>query len=163
MRKLLSAILTTLMLLCLALFSACGGSSWEKPTLVDAGDVISQKGFIVETENYVYFINGVGDYKADNSFGAPVNGSIMVATKDSILAGDVEAQIVVPQLFVAEDIASGLFIYDGYVYYGTPSTDKKSSGDVANDQMTFARTKLDGSATDTYLTVGSLAYDYSIA
>lgn len=163
MRKLLSAILTTLMLLCLVLFSACGGSSWEKPTLVDAGDVISQKGFIVETENYVYFINGVGDYKADNSFGAPVKGSLMVATKDSILAGDVEAQIVVPQLFVAEDIASGLFIYDGYVYYGTPSTDKKSSGDVANDQMTFARTKLDGSATDTYLTVGSLAYEYRIA
>lgn len=163
MKKLLSAILTALLLLCLAVTTACGGSSWEKPTLVSGGEVLTQGGFLVETEEYVYFINGVGSYKEDNTFGEPVKGALMVATKDSIISGELNAQIVVPKLFVAEDVVSGLFIYDGYVYYGTPCTDKNSSGNIANTEMTFARTKLDGTDTKEYFTTDLLTYEYRIA
>ena len=163
MKKLLSAMLMALLLLCLAVTTACGGSSWEKPTLTDGGEVLSQGGFLIETEEYVYFINGVGSYKESNSFGEPVKGALMVATKDSIISGELNAQIVVPKLFVAEDVVSGLFIYDGYVYYGTPCTDKNSSGNIANTQMTFARTKLDGTDTKEFFTTGLLTYEYRIA
>lgn len=163
MKKLLSAMLMALLLLCLAVTTACGGSSWEKPTLVSGGEVLTQGGFLVETEEYVYFINGVGSYKEDNSFGTPVKGALMVATKDSIVSGELNAQIVVPKLFVAEDVVSGLFIYDGYVYYGTPCTDKNSSGNIANSEMTFARTKLDGTDTKEFFTTDLLTYEYRIA
>ena len=44
-------------------------------------------------------------------------------------------------------------IEEGYVYYGTPSTEKNSSGAIAKEDITFMRTKLDGSGdTDVYFT-----------
>lgn len=163
MKKLLTGILTLFMLVGVVFACACGSSSWEKPTLVDGGAVLSEGGFVLETENYLYYINGSADYDEDNDFGSPIKGSLMAVTKTSLKSGDLKTEIIVPKLFVAQDLNAGLYIYDGYVYYGTPSTDKNSSGDIACDELTFCKTKLDGTSTEKFFTIESLSYEYRIA
>ena len=162
MKKILSKILVCLMAVCLALgVTACGGSDWETSMVTSGNRIVgSNGGFVAETDNYVYYINGHTSYGDDNTFGTPVKGALMAAEKSSFLTGNVKTEVVVPKLFVATDYNAGVFIYGGYVYYGTPSTDKNNEGDIARGSMTFTRTKLDGSETQTFFTVDALSYTY---
>jgi len=160
-KKLFKSLIALVMasLLCLGLFACGNKTAWKEKdvTLKDWGKVEENGGFIAETENYYYFINGIGVSTDDNTFGTPVKGSLMATKKDFS-----ESCIVVPKLFVASDYKSGLAIYGDYVYYGTPCTSKDSSGKVASSNMTFARTKLDGTDTTEYFTISSLSAEYRI-
>ncbi len=161
MKKLLIAILTCITALCAIGLTACGSSSnWVKPTLTNGGNVISLNGFIAETDNYLYFINGVADYSSDNTFGAPVKGSLMAVDKSTVGTDNLKQEVIVPKLFVAKDYNSGLFIKDGYVYYGTACDDKGIDGNVAFNTMTFMKSSLDGKTTEEYVTVPALTYKY---
>lgn len=165
MKKFLALLLTTVLAAAIALASGCGGSKgWTKPTLTTPGNLIGANGFVAETDNYLYLINGLGSSTADNAFGAPVKGSLIAVEKATVGTDNVNAQIVVPKLFVASDYGSGLFIHDGFVYYGSPSTDRNSSGSVANDELAFMRTKLDGSQNqpEVFFTAGGLSTQYRI-
>ena len=164
MKKLLAKIIVGALALCMLCSSliACSDSEWKgnvslKPA--GAGEVVSNGGFIAETANYLYFINGVGSSTADNTMGAPLKGALMVVKKDALD----KPQVVVPKLFVASDYNAGVFIDGAYVYYGTPNVEKDSSGSVANYEMTFMKTKLDGSGESTELfTLDSLSTEYRI-
>lgn len=162
MKKILTKLLLGVLALCLLLgtLSACSESNWKgSVTLKTPGNVVSNGGFISETENYLYFINGVGSSTADNTMGAPLKGSLMVVDKNDLT----KPQTVVPKLFVATDYNAGVFVDGGYVYYGTPSTEKNAEGDIANDELTFVKTKLDGSGNTTeFFTVDSLSIEYRI-
>lgn len=161
MRKILLKVLTGALMICILVSGliACSSSStdWKKPTLNNPGEVKNNGGFITETDNYLYFINGVANYEDDNTFGAPVKGALMVQDKTDLSKAP---QIVVPKLFAGTDYGASVYVYGGRVYYGTPCTDKNSAGEIANYEMTFASTKLDGTDTKTYLTVDSLAFEY---
>ena len=160
MKKILAKIICAALALCIALTTlvGCADTTWSGTvTLVNSGNVISNGGFIAETENLLYFINGVGTSTADNKMGAPVKGSLMVADKSDLT----KVEMVVPKLMVATDYDAGVFVDGGYAYYGTPSVERDSSGGIANYEMTFMRTKLDGSGkTDQYFTLGSLSTEY---
>lgn len=166
MRKILTKIICAVLMVCLLCSGLVGCGSWKnedlKAKLDGAGALIQNGGFVAETANYVYFINGLGDSTADNTLGAPLKGALLVAKKTDLT----NAEVVVPKLFVATDINAGLFIdiEEGYVYYGTPSTEKNSSGAIAKEDITFMRTKLDGSGeTDVYFTKeSSLGLEYRI-
>ncbi len=163
--KKISALFITLILAAAVALGGCGGSAnWTKPTLTDPGQLISAQGFVAETENYLYLINGAGTSTADNTFGAPVKGSLIAVEKSTIGTDNLNAQVVVPKLFVASDYGAGVFIHDGYVYYGSPSTDRNSEGGIANDELAFMRTKLDGSqdSPEIYFTAGALSTQYRI-
>lgn len=167
MRKLLLKILTGALSLALLVSGlvACGSSSgdWSEPTLQNWGEGSVVGGFIGETENYVYFINGMGDSTSDNDFGAPLKGALMVQDKKELAKENpAEPQVAVPKLIVSEDYNAGIYIYDGYVYYGTPSTDKNSSGDIANNELVFTRTKLNGTDSETFFTIEGLATEFRI-
>ena len=125
----------------------------------DGGKVLSNGGFVAETEKYLYFINGVGGTYSENKMGTPLKGALMVADKNDLS----KTEVVVPKLMVANDYTAGVFIDGGYAYYGTPSVDKDSSGSVANYKMTFMRTKLDGSGkTDEFFTHDEFVSEYRI-
>lgn len=166
MKKTLSKILITVLLFVLALTTlfACDQEKWNKNSVTllpnGKGEIVSSSlgGFGVETENYIYFINGVGNSTDDNTFGLPKTGALVAVSKNDTT----KKCIVVPKLFVAKDYTSGLFIDGDYVYYGTPSLDKTSSGAVANNELHFARTKLDGTSTDFYFKASSLSTEYRI-
>lgn len=166
MKKIITKLICLTLALCMVCSSlvACSDKTeWKKGDLTilpnGAGSVIENGGFVSETENYVYFINGNAENTEDNTLGTPVKGALMVAKKSDLS----KAEIVVPKLFVANDMTAGVLVDGEYVYYATPSVEKNSQGAVANNEMTFARTKLDGSGeTDTYFTLNDIAYQYRL-
>ena len=162
MKKILARIFCVTLLICLAmsLLTGCAEGKWSgKVTLKNSGEVLSNGGFIAETENYIYFINGVGGTYSANKMGEPLKGALFVADKSDLS----KTELVVPKLMVANDYSAGVFIDNGYAYYGTPSVDKDSSGNVANYKMTFMRTKLDGSGkTDEFFTHSEFVSEYRI-
>ena len=106
----------------------------------------------------------MGNSTGDNTFGAPVKGALMAAEKSTLGTDNVKTEVVVPQLFVASDYNAGLYIYgqgqETYVYYGTPNTAKDSSGAIANYELTFKRTRLDGEKDQAFFTVDSISTEY---
>jgi hypothetical protein len=103
-------------MLCSSLI-ACANNNWSGSNLSlapsKAGSLVENGGFIAETENYVYFINGMADSNADNTLGTPIKGALLVAEKSNLS----KTEIAVPKLFVASNTSAGLFIDGEYVYY----------------------------------------------
>ena len=60
-------------------FTPLGGNFAE-------GTVNSNGGFVVEKGEYVYFVNGVQTYTADNTYGTPVKGALMRIKKTDVQA-----------------------------------------------------------------------------
>ena len=162
MKKILTKILLCLLVVCMAFgVTACSTASWQGTSMKNWGsNVTSNGGFLVETDNYVYYINGSTSYGDDNTFGAPVKGALMAVDKSTLGTDNVKTEVVVPKLFVASEYDAGVYIFGNYVYYGTPSTDMNNSGEIARGELTFFRTKLDGTDTTKYFTVDSLSHDY---
>ncbi|MBE5737062.1 MAG: hypothetical protein E7348_01540 [Clostridiales bacterium] len=165
MKKILTKLICTMLVICMLCSSllACSNNNWSGSTISlapsKAGSLVENGGFIAETEKYIYFINGMADSNSDNTLGTPVKGALLVAEKSNLS----KTEIVVPKLFVASNSSAGLFIDGEYVYYGTPSTEKNSQGEIASDELVFARTKLDGSGqTDTFFTVDNIGIEYRI-
>ncbi len=165
MKKFLAKICCLMLVICVAITTlvGCSESEWKgNVTLKNSGEVKENGGFIAETENYLYFINGVEISTANNEMGTPLKGALLVADKNDLS----KTEVVVPKLMVASDYQAGVFIDGGYVYYATPSVEKNSEGQVARDELTFMRTKLDGSGkTDEYFTIdgsGAIGTQYRI-
>lgn len=146
--------------------AACGdSSSWKGTDFTDYGTVITETngGFVAETSKYVYFINGIESSSADNSYGTPVKGTLVAADKTDFS----KTQVVIPELMAASDYDAGVYLAsegsDVYAYYGTPNTEKDSSGAVASSELTFKKTRLDGQKSEKLFTVSSLSVNYRIA
>ncbi len=157
-------VLTVLSLLVIAVCALTGcGKSWgpvEGASRKDA--VTSNGGFMVQKGNYYYFINGATDTTVNNKFGTPVQGAIAVADATDLQK---EVKIVVPKAIVAGDKAAGIFIYEDWIYYATPNADKDKDGEVQSSYLDFARTKLDGTKTETvlYTDSNSTLYRYGMS
>ena len=106
----------------------------------------SNGGFVVKKDNWYYFINGAEDYTADNTYGKVVKGALMRISADNLAKGAyTEADVVLPELVVAQDYTSGIFVYGDYVYYASPNRNKNIEGQVETSYLDFRRAKLDGS------------------
>lgn len=156
MRKMLKKVTTILTAGALALgtvsLAACG-TSFTPPTGVPSGKAVSNGGFVVEVGEYVYFINGVENYTSDNQYGTPVKGALMRISKSDLAKGENGAETVIPSLMVAADYNSGLYIYDGRVYYATPNNVKNTSGVIENGYLDFKSASLDGTDIKSYFNV----------
>lgn len=105
-------------------------------------------GFVVETEEYAYFINGKSENTQANDFGSVVKGSVQRIKKSDLDANDyTNTTTIVPSVIYSGSFDAGLYIYNGYLYYTTPSTQVNTSGQVLNSRLDFKRTKLDGTDT----------------
>ena len=143
-----------LLLLALALtagiFAGCGNFRSDALDGYTPSDNAAESngGFVVKKDNWYYFINGAEDYTAENAYGDVVKGALMRISEEDLAAGSyAEADVVVPQLIVAQDHTAGIFIYGDYVYYATPNTTRNMEGAVENSYLDFKRSKLDGSET----------------
>ena len=154
-KKICSGILAATLLSATVALTACGGDFYKADGLsytTPETAAVSNGGFAVEYGEYVYFINGMENYTAENEYGEVVKGALM-RMKKSDLGGDFsatgynKAETVVPMLFVAQNFSSGIYIYDDYVYFATPTTAKDQSGEVVNSSIDFKRAKLDGTET----------------
>ncbi len=158
MKKFLTAILSVIMVVAGAFTLVGCNGKWENTKMTNWGAVQTVGGFVSETDNYLYVINGMGSSTDDNTFGAPIKGSLVVVDKNDLST----SEIAVPKLLTATDYTAGVYIYGEYVYYGTPCIEKNKQGNIANDQLTFMKTKLDGSKTETYFTASTLGVEYRI-
>ncbi len=141
---------------------ACGYSFDPLGGNYSAGTPVSNGGFVVEKGEYVYFINGVETYTADNEYGTPVKGSLMRIAKSDVTAratanedGETKAETVVPSLMVASDYTSGIYIFGDRVYYATPNNVENTTGSIQNDYLDFRSARLDGSDVQFYFNVSS--------
>jgi hypothetical protein len=167
MKKFLTVLISILLVLgSVAGLTACGSASFDAPTMVNHGKIVNGRmgSFLAETENYVYFINGEGDLLADNTFGAPVKGSLMVLDKASLAEGKVESEIVVPKLFITKDSGAGVYLFgsgeETYAYYATPNVNKNAQGEIAKSELSIARTRLDSKKTEILLNLSSQDAEY---
>ena len=159
MKKIFIKLFVSVLAVCLLLTSltACGGS-WSGTSMKNWGENDVVGGFIGEKGDYVYFINGIAANTLDNTFGVPVKGSLMAMDKNDFTT----AEVVVPKLFVAKDYNAGLYIYGDYVYYGTPNTDMATDGTVANSELVFMKTKLDGTGSEKLFVLTEIGAEYRI-
>ena len=149
MKKALGLLLLTATVGTAFAFTGCKDGSYKGDAITADSfeNITSNGGFAVETKDFVYFINGQENYTAENVYGEVVKGALMRISKADLSVGKTDSlKTVVPSLFVAQDYTSGIYIYDGYVYYATPTADKDvEDGTVANSYIDFKRAKLDGS------------------
>lgn len=146
LKKLSAVFLAALLTLSLA---ACKKDA--NPTVASKDPTVSQVssngGFLVETGDYVYFLNGktdAGKYET----GKVTKGALVRVKKTDIAKGTgAECNTIISKLLVADDTAAGVYLFDEYFYYAAPSTEKNSKGEVKTDKLLFFRTKADGSDT----------------
>ncbi len=148
-KKIISVLAAATLAVSAFAFSACGGKKYQGETFSkDTSAILSSTngGFVVESGEYVYFINGSESNTASNKYGDAVKGSLMRIAKTDLASGNYSnAKIVVPSLFVTGNYDSGVYIYGDKVYYATPTTDKNNAGQVENSYLDFKWAKLDGS------------------
>lgn len=148
--KIICSSLAVISVATLAFTSGCA-NGWKG---TDGADTATEAvagtngGFVVETNDYAYFINGNSANTQENKFGSVVKGSIQRIKKSDLAANDyTNTQTVVPSVIYSGNYEAGLYIYGGYLYYTTPSTQKNTSGEILNSNLDFKRTKLDGTGT----------------
>lgn len=148
-KKIISLIAAAALSVSAFSLAGCGDAFKLKDKLeLPTGEVTSNGGFVVEKGDYVYFINGQASYDMSNAFGDAQKGALMRIKQTELKQGKYdEAEMVVPMLFVNANYDSGIYIYDDYVYFATPSTDKDLDGNLKNSELEFRRAKLDGSDT----------------
>ena len=157
MLKVLSVVLA--LALSLSLFACREEQGSTDVRLKTPGAVISNGGAVIETENYFYFINGQEDGAADNTYGTPVKGAIMVTAKSNLSV----SEVVVPKIVSSEDYNAGIYLFGEYLYYGTTNVAKDSNGNVPKDVLTFQKAKIDGSSVEDIISVNGLNTTFRFA
>ena len=147
--KIICAAVATISAFSLMLAPACTSYTRDGVEADTSADkVTSNGGFLAETGDYVYFINGVAANTDDNTFGEVVKGSIQRISKSDLAGGNYNAvQTIVPLVAYSGSYEAGIYIYGDYIYYTTPSVEMNADGEVLNSHLDFKRTKLDGSET----------------
>ncbi|MGN0814712.1 MAG: hypothetical protein ACI4MH_05740 [Candidatus Coproplasma sp.] len=149
----------------ITLASGCGSLRYSGVSTEDttAAQVTSNGGFLVQTGDYVYFVNGVESNSADNSFGSVIKGSIQRISKSDLNAHNYSStETVVPLVTYSEHYNAGIYVYGDRIYYATPSTAKNSSGEVQYSKLEFKSSSLNGKDTmsDYYYRASSSALNY---
>lgn len=147
-----------------ALSLAACGEKFTPPTGGPAAtdDVVSNGGFAVKKGEYVYFINGVESYTADNTYGSPVRGALMRIKETDVEAKKNTAETVIPSLMVAGDYDAGIFIYGDRIYYATPNTQRDTTGSMQVGYLDFKSAKLDGTDIKSYFRLENNTTPYRI-
>ena len=141
-------------------FAGCNRGLTGGPALNDY--VYGNGGLAVVKGDYVYYVNGYTSYSNITEAGQNKQGSVK---KSSIYRTKLEngriaytynekdtEQKYAHTLTKTEQVVSkvaghenaGLYIFDNYIYYSSPNTDKDNSGTVKNEYLDFYRCKLDG-------------------
>lgn len=141
-------LLCLIMAICFVLgLTACGGESIAMDNSAKT-DATLRGGFVAETADYVYFINGVESYTTDYKTGKVTKAALMRTKKSNFASLETaEYETVVSKLIVADDTDAGIYINGDYVYYAVPSNENDRTGTVKKDKLNFFRTKLDGTHT----------------
>ena len=149
MNKKIIALMTLLIAVAI-LFCGCGENFSYGPIAGEdysQSKVIGNGGMAVTQGNYLYFINGVSNYTDDNTFGNVVKGAIMRYALDTNGKVTGEPVTIVPKKVYSSSANAGIYVFDEWIYYVTPSNVTNSEGAIQTSYIEFYRTKTDGTAT----------------
>ena len=170
-RKVFSVV--TALLLLVVFLSGCGRFKplTGGPSL--NSDVTSNGGLSVQKGNYLYFVNGFKNsgslVDGDNKYGEVQNSGIYRAELNSSneLLKDEEGNLLNVELLIPKVVGfenGGLYIFDDYIFYASPTILKDKTGKVRFDLVDFYLAKLDGSgvkkiyATNEYSSVATFSF-----
>ena len=165
MKKTLRIILTLMLIVVgIATFSACTKKIAEKSPYDASGEVINNGTPVVRKGKYIYFANGYQDKFDGNEWGKPVKGALYRAEVDEkgIIKKNTQKPFVKTIVWTSEksNEKMGLYIYNNWIYYASPSIDRDSNGQASKTKLDFWRTKLDGSVTQKIHTVNNREVDF---
>jgi len=172
MKRRVFSVVTALLLIVVFL-SGCGGFKplTGGPSL--NADVTSNGGLSVQKGNYLYFVNGFKNSESlvdgDNKYGEVQNAGIYRAELNSNneLLKDEEGNLLNVELLIPKVVGfekGGLYIFDNYIFYASPTILKDRTGEVRFDLVDFYLAKLDGSgvekiyATDEYSDIATFSF-----
>ena len=147
--------------------SACQSFKWGPVGTITKGDVANNGSIVLEQEGYLYYINGKDDVATltdayANHFGkASVKASIM-KSKISEDGSLVDTEVLVPKMYNNTNTNNGLWIYEDWIYYTSPSTQTDNKGTVLVDKLEYMRTKLDGTKTQTLAIIENAGLPYTV-
>ncbi|MBQ8749624.1 MAG: hypothetical protein IJZ29_04080 [Clostridia bacterium] len=139
--------------LCFTMFAlvSCGETGLGSMPKTD--DMVTGNGNLAVTKGeYVYFVDSYVTStdlgKNDNNQGE-VKTSALYRTKlkEDKLDVDEKGNLKTYELVVSKVVGTqntGLFIFDDYIYYGTPNMQNDREGKLRTDLIDFCRAKLDG-------------------
>jgi hypothetical protein len=159
--------------LAIGILSGCGGfQPLSGGPSVDA-TVTSNGGMAVQKGNYLYFVNGFVSSQSlvegDNKYGDVQNAGIYRAqlNESNGLMYDEEDNLVNVELLVPKVVGfenGGLYLFDNYIFYASPTILKDRTGEVQFDLLDFYMAKLDGTgvtkiyATEEYSNSATFAF-----
>jgi hypothetical protein len=145
-KKIIAILAAVVCLICV--FAGCG----KKNAVLSGKDssaavTTTNGGFLAETNDYVYFINGSELYTEENTLGKVEKGALVRMAKADLEkeAGERTVETVVSKVVSSTDYSAGIYVYGGKVYYATPNSEKNKVGEVLYDQLQFCSANLDGS------------------
>lgn len=120
-------------------FAGCGGNTSVSVAKDETLSTVSSNGgFLVESGDYVYFVNGNELYTESNKQGEVTKGSLVRVKKDNLSKGkDANPEVVVSKLLSTADYTSGLYLANGKIYFATPSAETNKKGEVQYDDVKF--------------------------
>lgn len=134
-------------------FAACDPAEKAVSKDASAANASSNGGFLAETGDYVYFINGSEVYTADNTAGKVEKGALVRVKKSDIGKGaKAEKEVVVSKLLSTGDYSAGIGVYGGKIYFATPSNVKSKTGTVQNTDIKFCYVSTDGTGIKEFAT-----------
>lgn len=162
MNKKKVAVIACLLILSLALI-ACN-KVWRQDEVTGAQldkPVESNGGLVVKQGKHIYFVNGYEGADIENEFGTPLKTAILRAELDE--NGNIvedSQTVIVPKNIYTSSTDSGIYIYDGWIYYATPNVDKDTDGNASTTHLDFMRTKLDATITQRLHTIDSRTVEF---
>ncbi len=152
-------------ILCIFAFglSACGKDSFYQST---ATEVIGNGGMAVESNGYLYFVNGFISADDQTTKNATYTvGSLMVAKlvdgklvlADDGYLDDDYLRTISSKLAGFE--ATSIYIFGDYLYFTSPCQENEQGGDWAKERVDFYRIKLDGTGSAKRIYQSSVDYD----
>lgn len=174
MRKSVLKIITLVIVLAVAVavLTACGEDVDQ--AVIGGGDataaVSSNNGLAVRQGNHLYFVNGVEESTATNSFGSVLKGSIARVDLDE--NGNPVADtlvVIVPKIAYNSYTAGtnktvrGITIVGEWIYYTTPNVEKGKDGNALSTELVLMRTKINGQDTQVVKNFGKAGVDYQVA
>lgn len=140
-----------MLLICFSFLGGCGFKALTGgPNLNDA--VTGNGSLSVQKGDYLYFVNGFVStedlVEGDNVYNEVDNSAIYrVKLTNNELSYDedellLNAQLLIPKVVGFEN--AGIYIFDNYIYYTTPNTEKGENGTVDFGLIDFYRAKLNG-------------------
>ncbi len=152
MGKKLLAIIALVVCMTFALV-ACGEGKDIKLSADNSGVVTEANGgFLAETADYIYFINGNELYTEDNTKGSVEKGALVRMKKSDLKSGEGKAEVVVSKLLSTSDYSAGIYIYGDRIYFATPSAEEDKVGTVQNNDIKFCYAKLSGEGVTEFAT-----------